>query len=257
MGLPKKSWFVCLHVREQGYLGNTPRHHHRNSSVSNYLPAIRYITSKGGYVIRMGDPSMTSIQPMDKVIDYALSGFKSDLMDIYLLSQCYFFLGCDSGLFYVACMFHKPCCLVNLTELVISPPIFDQSMFIPKRFYSKQKQRFISLAEALNSDVALYNSDYIYVENSPEEILETVKEQLLFMKNGKFYDSHHLQNKFNSNKRKRHERLVKGNSIVQSQKDALSGTMPSQCRVGSFYLKQCWEYTSYLQKLTKLYNGEE
>jgi hypothetical protein len=87
MGIPKDAWFVCLHVREQGYLGTYSGHVHRNSSISNYLPAINSITQKGGFVVRMGDPTMTPLQPMDKVIDYALSNFRSNLMDIYLMSQ--------------------------------------------------------------------------------------------------------------------------------------------------------------------------
>ena len=258
MGIPEDAWFVCLHVREQGYLGRDPGHDIRNASISNYLPAIRFITQKGGYVIRLGDPTMTAIQPMENVLDYALSEFRSDLMDLYLMSHCRFFFASFSGPYNLAMLFHKPYCMVNATDLVYSLPCFSKCMFIPKRFFSKEKQRFISLKEELNSYSEIeICQDYIYVENSPEEILETIKEYMFFLENGKFYDTDRLQNEFLDLRRKRHEYLIKQNFIPNKTKDWLVGTLSAQGRIGNYYLKQCWEDTPYLQKLTNLYNGEE
>tara|TARA_B100000315_G_scaffold219034_1_gene220714 strand:+ start:5140 stop:5829 length:690 start_codon:yes stop_codon:yes gene_type:complete len=80
-------FMICLHVRELGYVG----HRSGDASISNYIPAIRYITQKGGYVIRMGDRTMAPLQPIENVIDYTVSKFRTSLMDLYLISQCRFF----------------------------------------------------------------------------------------------------------------------------------------------------------------------
>tara|TARA_B100001964_G_scaffold53159_1_gene60239 strand:- start:5823 stop:7133 length:1311 start_codon:yes stop_codon:yes gene_type:complete len=256
MGIPQNAWFVCLHIREQGYLGNSADNY-RDSNISNYTKAIHFITKKGGYVIRMGDPSMTPIRPMENVIDYANSEYRSDLMDIYLVSQCRFFLGCDSGLFFLAWLFHKPCCLVNLAELVVSPPIFDHSIFIPKRFYSKKKRRFVSLKEELSTSTPFMNPDYMYVENSPEEIFETVKEHFCFLDNGKFTGNKRSQEEFHDLRRKRYENILSEKGRGYKHICQLEGTLPIKSRVGSYFLERCLDNSPYLQNLSKLYNWEE
>ena len=67
MGIPLSDWFVALHVREDGDLD------YRNSSIGNYPDAIRVITRAGGWVVRLGDASMTPMPDMERVIDYAHS----------------------------------------------------------------------------------------------------------------------------------------------------------------------------------------
>tara|TARA_B100000959_G_scaffold260478_1_gene296995 strand:+ start:5248 stop:6549 length:1302 start_codon:yes stop_codon:yes gene_type:complete len=252
MGIPDKAWFVCLHVREKGFLGASIR----DAAISNYLLTIKYITQKGGYVVRMGDNTMEPLQPMKNVIDYALSNYRSELMDLYLIAKCRFLLGCDSGVLCLAWLLKKPSCLVNITEHSITPLFSPPNLLIQKHFFSKQKQRFLSIKEKITAMELSSNKDYISVENSPEEILETVKEYFCFLEEGKFYDSDHLQNEFCNYKRKHQEYLLKQDFIGNKEKDILSGTLSAQGRLGSFYIERCWENTSYLQELTKLYSGE-
>lgn len=58
--IPRSAWFVALHVREAGF-----RSYHallqdaRNARIVYYIPAIQEITRRGGWVVRMGDPSST------------------------------------------------------------------------------------------------------------------------------------------------------------------------------------------------------
>ena len=252
LGLPDDAWFVCLHVREKGFMGASIR----DAAISNYLPTIRYITRKGGYVVRMGDTTMTPLQPMENEIDYAFVCCRSDVMYIYFIEQYRFLLGCDSGILCLAWLLKKPSCLVNITEHSITSLSSPPDLLIQKHFYSKQKKRFLSIKEKLISMDLYPIKDYFYVENSPEEILETVKEHFYFLENGRFYDSDHLQNEFSAQRRKSHEYFLKQDFIEHKGKDILAGTLSAQGRIGSFYLKRCWEYTQYLQKLTKLYNGE-
>ena len=64
LGLPPDAWYVCFHVREGGYSGDFDNI--RNCDIDNYVEAMQYITSKGGWVVRMGDASMKILPPFIK-----------------------------------------------------------------------------------------------------------------------------------------------------------------------------------------------
>jgi len=95
MSLPDDAWFVCLHVREGGW--HKDLMDERNASIGNYLEAIREVTSRGGWVVRMGDASMTRLPPMERVIDYPFTPSKSYAMDLYLIAECRAYIGMQSG----------------------------------------------------------------------------------------------------------------------------------------------------------------
>ena len=74
LGMPEGAWWVCMHVREAGYHpGSMRRNDFRDSDPMSYLEAVRAIRARGGWVVRIGDPSMTPLQQMEGVIDYVHS----------------------------------------------------------------------------------------------------------------------------------------------------------------------------------------
>ncbi|MCP5044983.1 MAG: TIGR04372 family glycosyltransferase, partial [bacterium] len=56
LGIPEGAWFVCFHSREAGYWGNFAQTF-RDSEIESYVPAMRAVTTRGGYAVRMGDPT--------------------------------------------------------------------------------------------------------------------------------------------------------------------------------------------------------
>lgn len=114
-GMKPDDWYVCLHTRDASHyfelagIGQT----HRNSPIEAYLDAVRFITDKGGWVIKLGGPNSPKLPPLERTIDYALSGFKSNLMDICLIRNAKAFLGTTSGLSNVAISFGIPSAIVN------------------------------------------------------------------------------------------------------------------------------------------------
>lgn len=133
MGLPEGAWFVCLHARGSGYSPSDEHWHlHRNVDIADYADAIRLITERGGWCIRMGDPTMPPIEPHPRVIDYATSEFRSPRLDIGLTASCRFFLGCASGLYNVAAMFGRPSVLVNTTPLSGAYALNAHDLAIPQ-----------------------------------------------------------------------------------------------------------------------------
>jgi putative glycosyltransferase (TIGR04372 family) len=114
-GMKPDDWYVCLHTRDAAHYfefkgtGQT----HRNAPIEASLDAIRFITGKGGWVIKLGGPNSPRLPQIDRVVDYALSGVRSDLLDIHLIRHARAFIGTTSGLTNVAVSFGIPSAIVN------------------------------------------------------------------------------------------------------------------------------------------------
>lgn len=208
LGVPEDAWFVCLHVRESGFLkeGNDLYHAHRNADISTYLPAIQTIVERGGWVIRMGDPTTKPLPSMDNVIDYAHSKIRSDWMDIFCCAECRFFLGTTSGLFIVSFDFGVPCALANITPM-IDRPWSGKNIFIPKLYWSTTEERYLTFKETLTPSLLHCNNGNKFkslnikiIDNTPEEINEMVLEMLdRLNENIKYTDEDEsLQERFNA-----------------------------------------------------------
>ena len=249
MGIPLTDWFICLHVREGGYRGDAGSA--RNSSVQNYIEGIKAITAAGGWVVRIGDPTMTPLSPMERVIDCRHSGYKSELLDMYLISQCDLFIGTNSGPSDVATLFGKPMILVNATEWSIGFPMKKGDLAIMKHTFSRSLNRFLSIRETLEEpfswQVFGHGSDeYVRAENTPEEIRDVIEE---FLAKPEDYATSELQDAFNEGRRKQihrsfdhdepfvgttREDYVPSMYRIASRCDSASGTL------GQKYLEQNW-----------------
>jgi len=185
LGMPHDVWFACLHVREGGFHreGAASIQGHRNSTIADYLPAIRSITDRGGWVVRMGDSSMSPMPSMRGVIDYAHSPVKSDWMDVYLCGAARFFIGTTSGLTNAVISYGTPCVLVNCLSN-FSQLWNNRVIFTLKMFWSERERRYLKLAEMINDPVrsSVFNIrvmnelGLVPYNNSSKEILEAVEE---------------------------------------------------------------------------------
>lgn len=186
LGVPKDAWFVGIHARENAFKNDALIHGVRNSDIMGFVPAIREITKRGGWVIRMGEHSVTPLPKMPQVIDYARSGKRSDWMDTFLWARCRFFVGGNSGPTLVPKSFARPTVYVNLTPLT-AVPIAAGNLVIPKHFYDKRSGRELTLREYLDpqgpvgwvhSSVELERRGITFTDNTPEEILSVTIEML-------------------------------------------------------------------------------
>jgi putative glycosyltransferase (TIGR04372 family) len=179
LGLPLDAWFVCLHVRESGFHNDAMTE--RNANILNYVEAIKEITGRGGWVVRLGDRTMTRLPAMDRVIDYPFTSFKSSLMDLYLISECRVYVGMQSGIYDVARLFQRPIILTNMASWLFPYPQKRGDIGVLKHAYSKSKRRFLSVTEWMAEPFEAVSyfalgDDYLLYENSPEELRATVKE---------------------------------------------------------------------------------
>ena len=175
-GMPRDAWFVSVHCREEGYIpgeGQT----YRNADITSYLPAMEAIIERGGWVIRLGDPSMGEIPVNKYIIDYAHLDNRSDWMDVFLCAACKFFLGSASGLCMISSTFGIPSAIANQAPVSVILPYLPQDIGIPKLLYSLTENRYLRFAEILGSPVGNFRFDSLYkeanicvIDNTAEDI---------------------------------------------------------------------------------------
>jgi putative glycosyltransferase (TIGR04372 family) len=181
LGLSPEDWFVCLHVREPGFLREPPTspHRHLNADIGTYVPVIRSIVAHGGWVVRMGDPTMKPLPQLERVVDYAHRPEKSDWMDVFLAASCRFWLGTNSGLFMLASTFGVPAALTNVAPATFRPWSYGD-LFIPKLYHSPREQRVLtfgeSLAPSLYSSWHLDTEGVVPIENDEEDLVDLAEE---------------------------------------------------------------------------------
>jgi putative glycosyltransferase (TIGR04372 family) len=180
-------WFVAMHIREGGYHGDGPgtTRQHRSANVGDYLDAIGQITSRGGVVVRLGDKSMTPLENLPGVFDYAHSDIKSAEMDLFLCAEARLFVGTTSGLTTAVQALGTPMLLVNC---ISNDCQFwhDRTDFIVRPVYDRHANRYLSLREtyrqplqSLLIDTALLTHRGLEIHaNSRKDIAEAVAYKL-------------------------------------------------------------------------------
>jgi putative glycosyltransferase (TIGR04372 family) len=183
-GMKPDDWYVCLHTRDAAHYlefrgtGQT----HRNAPIEASFDAIRFITAQGGWVIKLGGPNSPKLPKFDRTVDYALSDFRSNLMDLQLIRHARAFIGTTSGLTNVAISFGIPSALVNAittdaqlwssnVRFALKPVRVADGTMITQRQLTATPWRW-SVFDA----VVLRRSGGHPVNNSADEILGTVKE---------------------------------------------------------------------------------
>lgn len=180
-GITTDEPFVCLHVRERGFLREPPTsgHRHLNADISTYVAAVESLTRRGAWVIRMGDPMMKPLPENERVVDYAHRAEKSDWMDVFLAASCWFWLGTNSGLFMLASSFGVPAALTNVAPATFRPWSYSD-IFVPKLYFSHRLGRVLTFRESLAP--SLYTSHDIDgqgvtpLDNDAEDIVDLADE---------------------------------------------------------------------------------
>lgn len=186
-GLRPPDWYVGLHVREGGFHGDGPGTiaAHRSARVDDYFEAIDEITARGGWVIRLGDRSMTPLPRMARVIDYAHSAMKSPRMDVFLFATSRFVIGTTSGPTNAIQSFGTPMLVTNAISND-SQPWTANTKFILKRVYDRRHKRYLSLNEIYRQPLRSYliNNEilrrhgYEVQSNTRDEIRRAVQDML-------------------------------------------------------------------------------
>ena len=185
MGVPLDAWYVVLHVR-QGK-GNELY----NADPLTYIPAIKEIISRGGYVFRMGDAKrfqniQYKMEPLPKIkglIDYPFTKQKSEFMDIFLAATCRFCIGTTSGFWPVPRFFNKPVLMTNLIPAINYYMLNGNELVLPKKIIESETGKLYKLDKqfqieggSIISNIQLNSKKLQYVNNTEDEIKLAVVE---------------------------------------------------------------------------------
>lgn len=183
VGLGADDLFATLHVRESGFksaAAESPADRDRNARIADYGIAIDCLAERGFRVVRIGDPAAT---PVDHpaVVDLATSPRRSHLLEVWALLRSRLFIAGDSGPFVTGYLTGVPSVAVNVTNVLGGYPIHTQDRYLLKGAVEVRSGRRLSLLEMLTTDYFLSRRDqarYRFVDNSPAEIAEGVREGL-------------------------------------------------------------------------------
>jgi len=177
-----KSPYVCMHDRSSHYLEtkfpneNFTHHNYRDCNINNYLKAADWLTTKGVFVIRMGEvisSPLNNENPM--IIDYATK-HRTDFADAFLPGTCDFFLGNTAGLFLMATIMSRPVAAANFVPFDMTP-LLKEDVFIFKNLsipFNIVHEIGLTMFEdnlALLEEI-LHKNNISIEENTPDQILD-------------------------------------------------------------------------------------
>jgi len=188
----KENHFFCFNNRDstQFKSKNILKYYQNNSSHRNFpvidlKKSVLYLAKSGISGVFYGFQNEKLNWDEEKIIDYPLL-YKSDLLDIFLISKCKFYLGPNSGPMALSTLFRKPTIQINVTPVLGTAGYFSKrDIFIPKKLFSISKNRYLTLREILSNGINSYYTDEKFqndgikvVNNSSEEILDATSEMI-------------------------------------------------------------------------------
>jgi putative glycosyltransferase (TIGR04372 family) len=129
----------------------------------------------GYHAIRMGSAVRKQLDSYDaKIVDYASSEDRSELLDLFLSARCHFFLSGSSGLASVPMAFRRPRIMANLITL---PNVrgTHKDIVLPKRLWHIRDRRFLTFDEMIERWSFGFYKNYRengieVIDNSHEEL---------------------------------------------------------------------------------------
>ena len=189
IGLPDNCKFVCLQVRDELYLGRKKFHYHdhRNCDVENFKLACKFLANENIFVFRMGSRMKKKISySSSKIIDYATNGMRTDFLDIFLGSECLFWITTGSGIDNMSKLFRKPILYTNQVPIGNITTYQKTALIIFKHFFNKKTKEKLNMDTLKKQNLCFFikkdeldAKDVIAIENKANEIETVTKEMLL------------------------------------------------------------------------------
>jgi putative glycosyltransferase (TIGR04372 family) len=175
LGLPKKSWFIVIHVKE------TPKNTsgRRSASVKNFEKSCKYIIAQGGWVIQIGFKNSTKINLDKNYIDARGDSVELTNFHLFVLAKAKFYLGTMTGLNPTASLFKTPSLITNSVTLGRNTINYNaQTRYLPKTVLNLQNGQKLNFEKILQTregfgdldTKGLLEDSLSLIENSSEEI---------------------------------------------------------------------------------------
>ena len=179
---------ICLMVRDDQYLRNSEHfrnrlneyHSYRDTNITSYERAIRYLINKNYVVVRMGKDMKTRVNICHpNFIDYAFDPEKSELLDIWLFSKATGVIGTGTGPDVFGNVCRIPVLYLNFLPLL---PIhsFHDTLTHPKQLRWRDTKNKLNISDQLHHSYVRtqeYEDAGIQIDDlTSEEILRSTRE---------------------------------------------------------------------------------
>jgi putative glycosyltransferase (TIGR04372 family) len=188
-GCPPGVKFVCLFVRDGSYLASRydrdfGYHDYRDSNIDSYKKVALALAQKGYWVYRMGKVVESPFHVDNtKIVDYATSKKRTDLLDIWLMANCYFAISTSAGLDAIPEIFRRPIVFVNHLPVGNLKTGNKQHIELFKKVISQETKKPLSLREHIESGAIHCLKSHVFrsmqleiIDNSEDEITDVVLE---------------------------------------------------------------------------------
>tara|TARA_Y100000590_G_scaffold463246_1_gene629549 strand:- start:567 stop:1829 length:1263 start_codon:yes stop_codon:yes gene_type:complete len=198
---------ILVHVRDNNYRNDKGRKSYRNSNINTYIESIKYLIKKGYFVIRAGRKPSKKINFKSKnFLDYSKLDTQEDIIDLYLMKKCKYFIGTQSGILDLAQLFYKPVLTTNMVEIYSKYPFKSNDRGIFKQV--KRRGDLVKINDFVKLNFKYHNpttqiNDLTFIDNDEEEIYYSLIEFLKVQKNSSLSLK---QKRFNNFLKKEHKK---------------------------------------------------
>ncbi len=189
MGINENDKYVILVLRGSDYLKTEypnidwKRHDHRNTKIGYYNETIKFLNEKNYKVILIGSGASQNNTAQKNIINYEMSKFKSEFLDIFLFSKnnCKFAISSITGVDSFAPIFKKHVLEVGVVPFCYARTYSKYYSFIFKKYYSKSLDRYLTMKEIFEFGLSKTFGDDLkdeleFIHPNSQEILNSTKE---------------------------------------------------------------------------------
>jgi len=169
IGINPDQPYVCLIVRDGGHYKSkgeieSAGYEVLNFDINNFSGVAEALVESGFQVIRMGSGSERPFTSKPEgVIDYALSGNRSEFLDVFIAATCEFAVSTQTGPDAVCMLFRRPVLYVDITSY--SQFFFGSKLatWSPARLHKNGE--ILNLSEIVNSEIAWFKDPNLFSKN--------------------------------------------------------------------------------------------
>jgi putative glycosyltransferase (TIGR04372 family) len=169
IGINPDQPYVCLIVRDGGHYKSkgeieSAGYEVLNFDINSFAGVAEALIESGFQVIRMGSGSERPFTSKPEgVIDYALSGNRSEFLDVFIAATCEFAVSTQTGPDAVCMLFRRPVLYVDITSY--SQFFFGSKLatWSPARLHKNGE--ILNLSEIVNSEIAWFKDPNLFSKN--------------------------------------------------------------------------------------------
>jgi putative glycosyltransferase (TIGR04372 family) len=159
----------------------------RSRPISDFAEAVKVLVESNIQVVRMGaakSPPLQFDHPL--VFDYANSGKRSELLDLFLASQCVFAVSTLSGPDAACLVFRRPVLYVDLANYSLCFSGTSLTTWVPAKIVDESTNKPLSLHQVFESGAGWFWKDSQFADaglrverSTASEIAQYVREMVM------------------------------------------------------------------------------